>query len=410
MKSKLLLLAILSGLSLSSCDALDSFFAESKDNQQQAANTSSNGNSNNEGKESSNEETNTTQTGEDNNNNTSSIDEENNNQTNTDNNNPSTNTGETENNNPNEDNGGSTTHEENPSTPATGGDDNPSTPTSGGSTDNPTPGESGEEEEETPKDERYIALPKRSIDLLVGSTYKDMYVNYYPSVDSFEGDTRYGTWSSSNDAVASVDPVKGFITGVSEGQAVISFTTDIDHYVGSMVVYVSNTAFSREYVKVDDVDSIQPGDELIFACPDFGVAASINEKDYWIDPTPISFKENNTKLTGITDDVASFIVGTSKQGSDVFTLETQDGKFLAAKKTDRHRSLYYFKTDKAQIDWFVERPDGYSEDFVVNYNLQEDYWLMFNKISSTDIRFNIYDSNEQTLMKKPTIYRNTVIH
>ena len=66
-----------------------------------------------------------------------------------------------------------------------------------------------------------------------------------------------------------------------------------------------------------------------------------------------------------------------------------------------------FVKSKGQIDWIFENVDGL--DYCVNYDIEDDYWLMFNKISDADIRFNIYDSNVTQLMKLPTIYRLEII-
>ena len=359
MKKNLLLLAILSGLALSGCDALEGFFATKESNSPAVSSEDKKDDDSSPSLNSSNQN--------------SSNDENNNNNV------PK----EDENTNTDEDITENPPHEDPPPNPPIN------------------------EDEEEVEDERYIAIPTRTLDLKINGQYS-LIVDFFPS-NSFSDDEKAGVWASSNESVATVSKY-GVVKGVSEGKAVITYTTTVDHYVASMVVYVAEKEIHREYIKVDDVDSIKPGDELIFACPEFGVAASINKKSYWVDVTPISFKENNTKLTSVSDDVASFIVGESQESSDAFTLETQDGKFLAAKQTTIHRSLYYFKTDKAQIDWIAETPQGYSENYVVNYNLRNDYWLMFNKINNEDIRFNIYDSSEQSLMKKPIIYRNTVIH
>ena len=412
MKKQLLLLLTLSGLALSGCDALDSFFGSSNSSQQ----NSNDDNSNGEGNNGSTNQGNTDGT-EDNSSNT--------NQGNTDNNNgngDNTNTGTGDDNNTGTgDNTNTGTGDENNTGTGddnnTGTGDNTNTGTgddNGGNDDNTNTGTGDDNTNQDPPpkppvddDDRCVSFGYKSYDLVVGKK-QNFIIYYYPSYESFKEEEIYGTFASSNESVATVSQV-GTVQAKSEGQTVITFTTDVDHFVASMTVYVHSSAVKYEYTKVDDVDDIKLGDELIFACPDFGVAASVNEKEYWVEVTS-GIKFNNNKISDLSEDVAKFYVCEGKKDNpDCFTLQIQNDYYLAGKVTDRHQSIYYHKNQKAQVDWIFETPDGYNEDFIVNYDLEEDYWLMFNKISSSDIRFNMYDSNEQTLMKKPTIYRKTII-
>jgi len=404
MKKQLLLLLTLSGLALSGCDALDSFFGSSNSSQQ----NSNDDNSNGEGNNGSTNQGNTDGT-EDNSSNT--------NQGNTDNNNgngDNTNTGTGDDNNTGTgDNTNTGTGDENNT--GTGDDNNTGKgDDNGGNDDNTNTGTGDANTNQDPPpnppdddDERYVSFGYKSYDLVVGKK-QNFIIYYYPSYESFKEEEIYGTFASSNESVATVSQ-SGTVQAKSEGQTVITFTTDVDHFVASMTVYVHSSAIKYEYTKVDDVDDIKLGDELVFACPDFGVAASVNEKEYWVDVTS-GIKFDNNKISDLSEDVAKFYVCEGKKDNpDCFTLQIQNDYYLAGKVTDRHQSIYYHKNQKAQVDWIFETPDGYNEDFIVNYDLEEDYWLMFNKISSSDIRFNMYDSNEQTLMKKPTIYRKTII-
>ncbi len=369
MKKKLLLLALLSGVTLSGCDALDSFFdgkSETTSNQ-----VEQNGNQTNTSNSGGNSQNNAASTGD---------------STSTD---SGTNTGE----NTVTDTGTDTT---------TNTGENTGIDT--GTNDDPI--------EETGKISS-VSFPKRELDIGISAgkyDYESVTVNFY-SEEELTLDDKDGVFASSDSTVAEIDNY-GRLFGRSVGHCVVTFKSTVYDVSCSMLVYVhsSVSAIQREYVKVSDVDDIKVGDELVFACEEFSVAASISKKDYYIDVTnDISFGTN--KLNSISSDVAQFLVCPGKNDDpNCFTLQIQDGSYLAAKETDRHRSLYYLKTQKAQVDWIIERPSGYNEDFVVNYDLRDDYWLMFNKINASDIRFNIYDSNEQSLMKKPTIYRKTIIH
>lgn len=379
MKKKLLLLALLSGVALSGCDALDSFFDDKSETTSEQV--EQNGNQTNTPNSGGNDQNSGASTGE----NTSS-----NSGSNTGNN-SGTNTGE----NTGTDSGVDT---------GTNTGENTGTNTG---TDTGTNTQTGDDTEV--EDNRYISFGYSEYDFVVDKQ-EDFLVYFHPNNEAFTEAETVGMWASSNEDVATVR--YGRVKALSVGKSVITYTTEIDGYRASMIVYVheKEESFQREYVKVSDVDDIKVGDELVFACEDFGVAASISKKDYYIDVTnDLSFGTN--KLNSISSNVAEFLVCPGKNDDpNCFTLQIQDGSYLAAKETNRHRSLYYFKTQKAQVDWIIERPSGYSEDFVVNYDLRDDCWLMFNKINASDIRFNIYDSNEQSLMKKPTIYRKTIIH
>ena len=247
-----------------------------------------------------------------------------------------------------------------------------------------------------------ISLNKRSLVLVVGKK-DDLVVNFEP--DTEDVDLKDGTWESSDNSVATVR--YGRVTAVKKGTAVISFTTTLGNLKAYCTVTVVNSEdeIIKEFVKVDDMDSIKLGDELIFACPEFGVAASLNRYDRYLLPSSASFTHDGNKLISFDEDVARFYVGEGID--DAFTLENQNNEYLAGKLTQRDTSLSFVKS-KGQINWIFERAENTGLDYCVNYDIADDLWLMFNKISDGDIRFNLYDSNVTTLMKLPTIYRYTI--
>ena len=383
MKSKFILLTLLSGLCLSGCDALDRFFAETNNNNQQTNQTQSNTSSSGEGNNLNEEEINSTQTGE----------EENNNQTNTEENQntegENTNT-EGENTTAEEGNGGNEGHNDPP----------------------PTPSNPGNEEEESDTRVTQAYFVDKTLDLQVNKiiyvTVSFVTSNNISSYDLTD-EEKEGVFASSNPAVATVSEI-GKITAVSVGEAIITYTTKLGNFVASMTVYSHNSLsdIKREYVRLDDPDDIKLGDELVFACPDFNLAASVNISGGYIVPAPVTFSSDGSKITEMSQYVAEYYVGPGK-ADDVFTFENQENCYLACRETEGGRKLSYSDNGKAQINWVVEKPVGYNETFIVSYDLAKDYWLMFNKISNSDFRFNIYASNEGSLMKKPIIYRKTII-
>ena len=164
----------------------------------------------------------------------------------------------------------------------------------------------------------------------------------------------------------------------------------------------------KEYQKVTDADSIKDGDIIIIGCPELGKAASINRNSGYIVPSNTTFSSDKSKIVSFEDDVAEYYVGQSEGES--LTLESQENKYLAGRSNDYKNSLTYLDSDKGQVRWIFEKPDGYSNIYCVNYDIQDDLWLMFNKINDSDIRMGLYDSNPTELMILPTFYRLTILH
>lgn len=250
---------------------------------------------------------------------------------------------------------------------------------------------------------KYIQIGDKTLILQKGKT-ESLYVNFFPSIDDFEEDEEdgYGWWASSNESVATVSKY-GVVTAVAKGSAAISYTT-IEHIKAYCTVTVVNSTsdITQEYVVVTDMNSIAEGDQIIFGCPDFGVTASLDKLSGYLRYENASFSGN--KITSCGANTGIFYVGTGSGSS--FTLESQDGLYLAGKKTDRSGGLLYVKqASKGQTNWSFETSAGL--DYCHNYDINWS-WLMFNKINDSDIRFNLYESNDTALMKRPTIYRLTI--
>lgn len=254
-----------------------------------------------------------------------------------------------------------------------------------------------------------VSFPDRVIDIDKSGKTTYLSVNFSEELSL---DDKEGHFTSSNSNVATVDDY-GRLKGVAVGSAVITFSTVKFDAKCSMTVYVHESLddIVREYIRLDNPDDIKVGDELVFASPNLGVAASVNIQGGYIVPAPLTFSSDKSKITEMSQYVAEYYVGPGSD-EDAFTLENQENNYLACKDTTGGRKLVYSDNGKAQINWTVEKPKGYSETYILSYDLADDYWLMFNKVSkdSSDIRFNIYDSNEQTgIIEKPIIYRKTII-
>ena len=272
-----------------------------------------------------------------------------------------------------------------------------------GETDEPGTGDSSTETEEQEDKNVIITLNKTTLDLVI-SKYEYLTVNF---PEGYEYDSEGGTWESSNSTVAEVSKY-GKVTAKSVGTTFISYTASTGVKSSKCAVYVfeSSSSIVREYKKVNDANTIQNGDIIVFGCPEFGVTASINRKSGYLLPSETTFSTNGDKITSLGVDTAEFFVG--KSGENSFTLESQEGLYLAGKQTTTSTGLSFVQS-KGQINWIFERPVGYQNDYCVNDDIATDLWLMFNKINSSDIRFNLYDSNVTELMKLPTIYRYEIV-
>ena len=268
----------------------------------------------------------------------------------------------------------------------------------------PDPIDDDEEVDDCPID--HISLNKSTLDLIVGK-YEYLTVNFYPDNETTEN-LHDGVWSIADSSVATISEY-GKVTGKAAGQTVAYFTTNSGNRRASCAVYVFESAESivRKYVKVTDADSIKPGDQIVFASPELGVAASLERTSGYLKTTPTSFSSDKSTITSLGNNAGEYIVGEGKD--DSLTLESQENKYLAGKSSDYKNSLVFLPSYKGSVDWIFEIPEEYTKIFCVNYDLYDDLWLMFNKIDDSDIRFNLYDSNETQLMILPTIYRLTII-
>lgn len=250
-----------------------------------------------------------------------------------------------------------------------------------------------------------ISLNKKELDLVNG---KSEYLTVsFP--DGYQYDPEGGSWNTSDPSIVEVSQY-GKVTAKGVGSAYVTYTASTGVTSGKCVIYVneSQTTIQRVWNKVTDVESIKNGDIIVFACPQFGVAASLDRKDGYLLPTKTIFNSDYSQITELGLNACEFFVGATDE-KDIFTLETQDGLYLAGKNTVKGGGISFVKS-KGQINWLFERPEGYNQDYCVNADIADDLWLMFNKINNDDIRFNLYDSNETQLMKLATFYRREIVH
>ena len=257
--------------------------------------------------------------------------------------------------------------------------------------------------EESEEETISITLSDRELDLVKGK-YQYLAVNF---PEGYAYDPEGGEWVTSNEEVASVSPV-GKVTALKEGDAYIRYIASTGVSSASCLVHVYDSAASiqREWVKVDDMNSIAEGDRLIFGCPEFGVVATLDRVDGYLKAKPAAFSDAGAKLSSF-DEAADFYAG---EEGESFLLENQEGQYLAGRHNDYRNGLSFLNNaNKGQTHWIFETPEGYEKGYCVNYDIEDDLWLMFNKVNDSDIRFNLYDSNETAFMKLSTVYRYQIV-
>ena len=274
--------------------------------------------------------------------------------------------------------------------------------TSGSTPTSSNPGSSSSSTSEPEEQGVSIKISDAHLDLVVGST-KTIYLSLtFP--DEYSYDPELGEWITSSSSIVIVSQY-GKVQPVAVGSAFIYYRDSNGNYSSKCSVNVYASEPTKAWQKVTDFDSIKNGDVIVFGCPEFGVTASLDRKDSYLKPVSSTFSPDGNKITNLGENSGEYYVGDSEDGNSL-TLESQDGYYLAGKQTTAGNGLLFVKS-KGQIHWIFERQ--LEQDFSVNYDIENDLWLMFNKINDTDIRFNLYDSNETALMKLARVYRWDVV-
>ena len=281
-----------------------------------------------------------------------------------------------------------------PDTPSNPNDDDPVTP-------DPSVPEI-EEDDDCLID--HISLNKTNEILEIGKRL-DLIVNFYPKNEGDNIDNLHdGTWTTTNSSIASVDQY-GRVTGVASGTAVITFTTNAGSRRANCTVYVVASAnnVTKEYQKVNDVETIKDNDIIVFGCPEANLTASISRKDGYLEPVSTTFSSDKTKIVSLGSDTGEYLVSETDEG---MTLENQENEYLCAK----YLKNVTFVKNKGPITWAFEyiddQPGVSTGNYVYSTYESIEGWLMFNTKAN---RFTLYESSVQVDMFLPTIYRLTIV-
>ena len=153
------------------------------------------------------------------------------------------------------------------------------------------------------RDELIVQISKRANSL----------ITVFP--DGYSGSTD-GTWVSQDENIASIDQY-GRVTGVSKGSTYVwyALTSGIKSTKCRVYSVESVENLTKSWQKVSDVDSIKPGDEIVFGCPEFGAVASLNRKNGYLKHTSASFSSDKSQITSLSEDAGRFYVGNGEEDS-----------------------------------------------------------------------------------------------
>lgn len=218
-------------------------------------------------------------------------------------------------------------------------------------------------------------------------------------------DEKQVTWKSHDENVAIVDEY-GRVTGKSIGRTIVEVTTVIGGKSGKCVIDVYNSLddIQKEYVRVDDITTIAPGDIVVIACPEQGVVATYDNAHKYLHSASTTFSSNKSKITNLPDEALTLMIDDGElleldDGRLIqsYTLENQFGEYLV---TNSEKKVYFKeKGNKVNTDWvFSTDEEGLYIESTSNVSGQ----IMYN---SKQDKFTVYDSNPQIDMFLPTLYR-----
>lgn len=269
------------------------------------------------------------------------------------------------------------------------------------------PSEPNEEEQETVIEEdnyklESISLDKKELYVLVGKRDSGLIVNFF-SNEELSDEEKEVTWTSLDESIATIDQY-GRVSGVSLGSTYIICETKIAHRRARCLVNVveSMDSITRQYQRVEDINSLESGDVIVFADPQRGYTATNIETSRYLNLTQSTFSSDKSTITSLGENSAEFILGYEEEQNG-FTLEDQNGKYLNALNLKK----ICFVSNKGNIYWNFDI-DADDNSLAVYSTSSIPGWLMFN-YRNNENKFTLYDSSEQIDMCSPTIYRLTIV-
>ena len=248
----------------------------------------------------------------------------------------------------------------------------------------------------------HITLSDKELELTVGERSDSILVNFYYTVPEEEQKAvdRSGVWHISNEGVATIDQY-GRVTGVSVGQAKVTFVTNEGSRKATCIVYVvsSHQSVTKEWRKVTNESQLMAGDIVVFGCPEKGTTATSENTGMYLHPTTSTFTSSGDKITNLGSSTEKFVLDGENHN---WTFESEEGKYLATTNTSKVTFIY--KTGNVHWDIDYGNEWGVAD---IRSTSRIDGWFMYN---SQHERFTTYKSDVTDTMYVITLYKQVRVY
>ena len=252
-------------------------------------------------------------------------------------------------------------------------------------------------ESEEPVDDGYITLDRRTIELKrISKTQVSLVVTFH------DCESEDVTWTTSDENIATVR--YGLVKSAQKnnGTAIITCTTESGKTATCVVTVVEEIVPKEErYVMVTDFDSLEAGDIVVIAAPEYNATASVDNLHMKLNPVTSSFSSDGSYITSLGEETAEFILN-GEPGN--FTMESQYNKYLASTHEGKVTSV----NNKGNIHWDIHGND-YDDptDVVIESEVESHGYFMYNIKQDY---FTVYTSNiQEGLLILPKLYKLTYI-
>lgn len=214
------------------------------------------------------------------------------------------------------------------------------------------------------------------------------------------------TWASDRPDIATV--TDGVVTGISEGTAIITATTEDGTKTATCTVTVTAPLPSTTYELVTDENALQAGDKILIVAADYDFALGSTQNSNNRSQTAI-VKDGNT--ISISDEDVAVI--TLEGGKDNWTLHVTNGYLCYATGGNYLRTI---EEANAASYWTITISAGATT--IKNNSTTTDYYIMYNNTSGifssykgTQKAVQIYKEKQlETGLQTPSLLpvRNTI--
>lgn len=251
------------------------------------------------------------------------------------------------------------------------------------------------------------------IDICYRKEYVKINKNFYPIIYYYDeegndisselsDEEKDVTYTSSNESVLRVYNNYRF-EPIGLGEAYVTVTTTFKPRSARCLIKVVNdpSSLTKEYrlMSNDDIDTLAPGDVLVFGVSSQGVTATTETSSSDLLSVSSTFSDN--KITSMGEGTAEFIVSGSYNKWKL-EAELSDGKYKYFAAFNLNRVGF---VNKGNIEWEIGVDVDDNKQYVQSHSNVLG-WMMYNVDTH---KFSMYDSNETEHMKLIQLYRETII-